>query len=122
MVDPPVRNDWIYSSRIVNKAGHDLSTATLKRVCPTLGQGLPGPGPGGGGVAKHVTAAPGQGPRGTDPLFGCVTKIGRTYHTLITYQPASRYWTIQWLELGVYLAAALALVGFSVWWIRRRLV
>jgi hypothetical protein len=37
----------------------------------------------------------------------------------VTYQPASRYWPLQWYETGIYLALALALAGFSLWWIRR---
>ena len=30
----------------------------------------------------------------------------------MTYQPASRYWTFQWYETAIYVAVALALVGF----------
>jgi hypothetical protein len=37
----------------------------------------------------------------------------------VTYQPASRYWAFQWAETAVYLALALALAGFSFWWINR---
>ena len=37
----------------------------------------------------------------------------------VTYQPASRYWTFQWIETAIYLALALALAGFSFWWINR---
>jgi hypothetical protein len=39
---------------------------------------------------------------------------------VVTYQPANRYWTLQWGETAVYFAAALALAGFCFWWIRRR--
>jgi hypothetical protein len=39
---------------------------------------------------------------------------------LVTYQPASRYWAMQWYETGIFLAAALALAGFSFWWTGRR--
>jgi hypothetical protein len=38
----------------------------------------------------------------------------------ITYQPADRYWTFQWLETGIFLALALALAGFCIWRIGRR--
>jgi hypothetical protein len=37
----------------------------------------------------------------------------------VTYQPASRYWTFQWIETAIYLTLALALAGFSFWWINR---
>ncbi len=38
----------------------------------------------------------------------------------ITYQPASRYWAFQWYETAIFLALALALAGFCVWWVRHR--
>ncbi|HEX9034984.1 MAG TPA: ABC transporter permease subunit [Streptosporangiaceae bacterium] len=37
----------------------------------------------------------------------------------LVYQPASRYWAFQWYETAIFLAIALALAGFSVWWIKR---
>jgi hypothetical protein len=36
----------------------------------------------------------------------------------VTYEPASRYWPLQWYESGIYLALALALAGLCLWWIR----
>jgi hypothetical protein len=39
---------------------------------------------------------------------------------VIAYQPASRFWALQWYETGIFLAAALVLAGFCFWWIRRR--
>ena len=46
-------------------------------------------------------------------------------HTLnlrqaILYQPAGRFWALQWAETGVFLALAVLLVAFSFWWLRRR--
>ena len=38
----------------------------------------------------------------------------------ISYQPASRFWAFQGYEAAIYLALALALAGFCVWWIRHR--
>jgi hypothetical protein len=40
---------------------------------------------------------------------------------VITYQPASRFWGLQWREAGLFLVLALALTGFSFWRIRRDL-
>jgi hypothetical protein len=37
----------------------------------------------------------------------------------ITYQPASRFWALQWYETAIFLALALVLAGFCVWWTRR---
>jgi ABC-type transport system involved in multi-copper enzyme maturation permease subunit len=39
---------------------------------------------------------------------------------LVTYyQPASNYWTLQWREAGLYLAATGVLLSLSIWSIRR---
>jgi hypothetical protein len=39
----------------------------------------------------------------------------------VVYQPASRFWLFQAIETGIFVTLALALVGFSVWWIRQRI-
>jgi hypothetical protein len=36
------------------------------------------------------------------------------------YQPASRYWTFQWMESGIFVALALGIAAFTIWWVRRR--
>jgi hypothetical protein len=41
---------------------------------------------------------------------------------LVTYQPASHYWPLQWAETGIFLALALALAGLCYWWVRRRVL
>jgi ABC-type transport system involved in multi-copper enzyme maturation permease subunit len=52
----------------------------------------------------------------------CQAAIARMHLRVVaTYQPASRYWSFQWYETAIYLVAALALAGFSWWWVRRRL-
>jgi ABC-type transport system involved in multi-copper enzyme maturation permease subunit len=40
---------------------------------------------------------------------------------VLTYQPASHYWPLQWTESGAFLAAALLLAGLAVWWTRHRI-
>jgi hypothetical protein len=37
-----------------------------------------------------------------------------------SYQPASRYWPLQLIETGIFLALALALAGFCFWLLGRR--
>jgi hypothetical protein len=46
--------------------------------------------------------------------------VGATYHELVTYQPANHYWTFQWAETGIYVAAAILAGLVCLWWIRRR--
>ncbi|MEV4619622.1 ABC transporter permease subunit [Asanoa sp. NPDC049573] len=41
-------------------------------------------------------------------------------HETVTYQPASHYWPLQWMETGIFLLLAGALAGTCFWWIRRR--
>ena len=43
------------------------------------------------------------------------------FHGVATYQPASRYWPFQAYETALFVVLALALAGFSYWWLRRRL-
>jgi hypothetical protein len=39
----------------------------------------------------------------------------------IRYHSADQFWPLQWTEFGIFLVLALALSGFCVWWIRRRI-
>jgi hypothetical protein len=54
-------------------------------------------------------------------LQSCVARLGATYHEVVVYQPASRYWPLQGYELAIYLGVALALAGACIWWVRHRL-
>jgi ABC-type transport system involved in multi-copper enzyme maturation permease subunit len=38
----------------------------------------------------------------------------------VVYQPASRFWALQWTEAGVFLALAALLAAFGIWWLRGR--
>jgi len=42
-------------------------------------------------------------------------------HFSYRYQPSSRYWPFQWIELSGYVVLTLLLAGFASWWIRRRI-
>jgi hypothetical protein len=52
----------------------------------------------------------------------CMTYL-QSFHPreAITYQPASRFWSLQWYESGIFLGLAIVLSGFCFWWTRRRL-
>ena len=114
---PNLPNAWLYSTRIVDSAGHALTPLYLASACPNVG----GPGQAGGSPpvsgnsTKDVPAAAQQA------LHHCVTRIGGTFHEIVTYQPANRYWTYQWYELAIFLAAAVILTGACFWWTRRHL-
>jgi ABC-2 family transporter protein len=104
-------NAWIYSARIVDGSGHSLPSHVVTSTCPEL-LNVGGPASDGPPVKAPASVQ--------DAFQECVTKLSSTYHGLISYQPASRYWTFQWLETGIFLAAALALAAFCFYWIRRR--
>jgi hypothetical protein len=111
---PNLPNAWIYSTHFADKSGHSLAHRVLLRVCPRLV-----------GLMGHVPPASGnatKAPRHLDVVLrDCIAKVAFKYHTVATYQPASHYWTFQWIELGVFLGAALILIAFCFWWVRRRL-
>jgi hypothetical protein len=53
----------------------------------------------------------------------CTRAVGALHlRQLVTYQPASHYWPLQWTETGIFLALALALAGLCYWWVRRRVL
>lgn len=42
------------------------------------------------------------------------------YQQVTSYQPDSRYWTFQWIELGWLVALSVAILGAVFWLLRRR--
>jgi len=106
---PDLPNAWVTSIAIVNGNGEGLTASELARTCPGIGdRAAGGPGTGGSG---HM-----QAPQGAvTAMQECVSRIGATYHEVVTYQPAIRYWPLQWYELCVFLAAALLLAGACAW-------
>jgi hypothetical protein len=107
-------NAWVYSTRLVDSSGRALSPAQVSAACPDLARPLVAP-PVSVGNGGRVTITDSK-----DPLQACITKLSSTYHGVVTYQPANRYWTFQILETAIFLAAALALAGLCFYWIRRR--
>jgi hypothetical protein len=110
---PYIPNAWSISSQIVDKAGHAPTTqalhAFLQRACPHIG-------------APPAAGGSGTGTRQAPTTFqACVAQLSAKFHLAVTYQPASRYWTFQWLEMGIFCLAALVLAGVCFWAVRRRL-
>lgn len=68
------------------------------------------------GPADMQYCGPEHGPRACEQWLGT---LGLRQD--ITYQPASHFWPLQWIETGVLVAAAAALTAFCFWWLRRRL-
>jgi ABC-2 family transporter protein len=101
-----VPNGWVYSTAAANKSGAAPTSQYLLHTCPTL--------------EKIVSAGPGGPSNGGSASFqGCLNKLSTTFHTVVTYQPASRFWPFQWAEMGIFLVTALALCGLTYWWLQR---
>jgi hypothetical protein len=112
---PHLPNAWVYSTRIVNAAGDDLTHRFLANACPRLDKVAAIPPAVSGSVRTRV-------PNDfRHVMHDCVVNVGTKFHQVTTYQPAKNYWTFQWIELAVFLGAAIMLSGFCFWWVRRRL-
>ena len=75
------------------------------------------------GRAAHQLAASRGQPHGGPSaarIQACIAKLASSVHTLITYQPASRFGPFQVAEMGIFIVAALALCRLSCGWLRRR--
>ena len=113
-VDLP--NAWVHSTSVVDATGNEITGDAIAAACPAFAQATPANGGDGGGT---VTT---QGPPGSrDAFTECITKLGETYHTLVSFQPAKQFWTFQAMETAIFLGLAVGLIGFSFWWLRRRL-
>lgn len=56
---------------------------------------------------------PGQGPPERGTMEQCMAQLGQHgYQQRLTYQPGSRFWPLQWLELALYLAMTALLTWF----------
>jgi hypothetical protein len=67
-------------------------------------------------VGQHINVGP------NPMMMKAMTTCLNSFHvqSLFTYQPASRFWTFQWYELGSYVVLSALLACVSVWWVRRR--
>jgi hypothetical protein len=113
---PTIPNAWAISASLVDRAHHVLSAvqlhALLVRACPTFAAGLP-PNPGAGSTK-------GAGGLVGGVFLSCLHALSHHVQLLVAEQPPSHYWPLQALETGIFLAAALALIGATVWRLGRR--
>jgi len=101
------RGDWILSNTTVDADGRAAALPGWFDECLTA---APPPE----GVSGSVQAP---------PMDGCLDRLaGEGYQQRIIYQPADRFWQIQWREAALFIALAGSLLAFATWWIRARLV
>jgi hypothetical protein len=104
-------NSLVASNSVVGNHGGEVTQQWLRNNCRQLLQ-LNSPNPGKGG---HFTT--GIRPKA---FTECVNKITVSFHELLSYQPANRFWTFQWIEMTIYIVVAILLGALSYWWVRRR--
>jgi len=98
-VVPGQRDAWILSSQALNPAGQAVSTIPAACASPPGAFGEKG---------------------GTSQVTPAQCMQSRGYREAISYVPTSRYWPLQAIETGIYLALALALAGLCFWRLSRR--
>ncbi len=119
---PPVQTTVTLSTASINgfTLSPDRRTLSVQTAPPDI--------PGAWILSTQLTTPDGR-PASAEPVTGacgpnasgssCEAYIESLHlRQTVTYQPASRYWPLQWYETGIYLAVALALAGFCLWWIR----
>jgi hypothetical protein len=111
---PP--RSWTLSSQLLASSGHVATTAEraafLHQYCPTIGRPPVAPTT----INGRVPAPPGA----QEAFQACQAQAAKMFHLLVTYQPANRYWTFQWLEAGIFVALALVAAVGCYWWVTRR--
>lgn len=111
---PP--GSWTLSSQVLNRAGQSVSggqlAGFLRDHCPGVRTIPPPPVPG--------KAVPQPGGPAVDAARACLHQVARTFHLAVTYQPANRYWPLQLLESGVFVALAVVAALGCYWRVAHR--
>lgn len=108
-------NAWQLSSDLVTSTGQHvtpaMNTAFLHQYCPSISLLPPGPPASGRAIGKVADPA---------AFEACRAQAAKLFHLTVTYQPAGRYWTFQWIESGIFVALAAAALAGCYWWVTRR--
>lgn len=87
---------WRLTSQFIDGSGNSVTRQQISQLCGTTG----------GFDRGQPLASP------------CLTAHGIVRETL--YQPADRFWTFQFIELGIFLALTVVCIAGVVVWMRRR--
>jgi hypothetical protein len=86
---------YVIANSYASASGHPIDFSVMAKACQT--------------------SVGGQ----TGIRISCLAAKGFQFST--TYQPDSRFWPIQGIETGIFVAAAAALLGIAAWWAVRRI-
>lgn len=99
------RGDWVLTNETVDAAGRPAALPVSVVAC------FPGPPPPGQPRQEQV---------GPDPIDQCLSQLAAAgYRQRLVFQPADRFWPLQFAEAGAYLAASALLVSCCFWRVRR---
>jgi hypothetical protein len=112
--EPEIPDAMVLSATFIDENGNRPSKAELgdkiATSCPNMARARPS-------SSGDRQAAPDQG-----EATGCLDAFQDAYDVHVTFHPAGKYWTLQWIESGIYAALALLLAVFSLAWTRWRQV
>jgi hypothetical protein len=97
---------WVLSDTVITRSGAPSPNVVMTPAGPVLTP-----------LPKACQPTPGIGINGPN----CRTALqGLDLRQSVTYQPASHFWPLQWIETGIYLLLAAGLGWVCVWQVRRR--
>jgi hypothetical protein len=97
---------WVLSEAVITPSGSPASNVIMTSSGPVF-TGLP----------SACTPTPGSG---FNPVTCRNVLAALHLRQSVTYQPASRFWPLQWIETGIYLLLAAGLGWVCVWQVRRK--
>ncbi|MGO9911367.1 MAG: ABC transporter permease [Acidimicrobiales bacterium] len=127
-IGPPQLNDLVVSNQIVTGTGRvvgqdgeigpngNLGVTNLKGNGTAVFTGV-------GRCPNRIPVSPGPHWHTVPATQAALQRCVDSFHLreVVTYQPVSRYWPLQWSEAAIFVVLAVALAASSVWWVRRRL-
>jgi hypothetical protein len=108
---------WVISQRWTLH-GQPVSVATVNQVLQRIGAVEAAPDQFGPLPPAGQSFAPAP-PRGSAAANPAQYLLHHGFAQLTSYQPASRFWPLQWIEGGWLLALSLLLIAATIWLVRR---
>ena len=97
---------WVLSDTVITPSGAQSPDVVVTPAGPELTV-----------LPKACLPTPGFGINGAE----CSSALSALHlRQSVSYQPASRFWPLQWIETGIYLVLAAGLGWVCVWQVRRR--